>query len=136
MALWVQISPGSKEPLYVQIASQISRAIALGHLRPGDKLPPVRKLAEELVINPNTVARAYLELEQQGFVASKTGSGTFVLDPALQDNKDLAQLNLLGQRIDTLIVQGLNLGLTPEKLIEFFENRVRRFLSEQNKRSP
>lgn len=126
MALWIQISPGSKEPIYTQITQQISRAIAMGQILPGDKLPAVRKLAGELVINPNTVARAYTLLEQQGLLATKTGSGTFVLDPALQ-NTDAAQLNLLGQRMDTVITQGLNLGLSPQKLIALFESRTTQF---------
>ena len=78
MALWIHISPGSKEPIYAQIYEQISQAVAKGDLNPGEKLPPVRVLAAELVINPNTVARAYTQLEQAGLVGTKTGAGTFV----------------------------------------------------------
>lgn len=126
MALWIQISPGSKEPIYTQIVQQISRAIALGQVLPGDKLPAVRKLAGELVVNPNTVARAYTLLEQQGLLSTKTGSGTFVMDPALQ-NTDAAQLNLLGERMDTVITQGLNLGLSQQKLVALFERRTSQF---------
>jgi GntR family transcriptional regulator len=135
MALWIQISPGSKEPIYTQILQQISRAIALGQVLPGDKLPAVRKLAGELVVNPNTVARAYTLLEQQGLLTTKTGSGTYVLDPALQ-NTDAAQLNLLGERMDTVITQGLNLGLTQEKLVNLFENRISKFSQGKDRRSP
>jgi len=84
MALWIQISSGSGEPIYVQVAEQISEAIAKSELASGDKLPAVRKLAAELVINPNTVARAYTRLEQAGLVTTKTGSGTYVSDPKLR----------------------------------------------------
>ncbi len=135
MALWIQISPGSKEPIYTQILQQISRAIAMGQILPGDKLPAVRKLAGELVVNPNTVARAYTLLEQQGLLATKTGSGTYVLDPALQ-NTDAAQLNLLGERMDTVITQGLNLGLTQQKLVNLFENRITQFSQGKDRRNP
>jgi len=73
MALWIQISTGSNEPLYAQIMTQISRAIAKGQIKAGDRLPAVRKLASELVINPNTVAKAYMHLEQAKLVVTKTG---------------------------------------------------------------
>lgn len=135
MALWIQISPGSKEPIYMQIIQQIGRAIALGQILPGDRLPPVRKLAGELVINPNTVARAYNLLEQQGLLATKTGSGTFVLDPALQ-HADAAGLNLLSERMDTVIAQGLNLGLTEEKLGDLFKTRIQQFKQQKDKGRP
>jgi DNA-binding transcriptional regulator YhcF (GntR family) len=59
MTVWMQISSGSETPIYLQLVEQISKAIAQGLLRTGDKLPAVRALAAELVINPNTVARAY-----------------------------------------------------------------------------
>ncbi|MHC4243749.1 MAG: GntR family transcriptional regulator, partial [Planctomycetota bacterium] len=105
MALWIQILPGSDEPIYVQVTEQISEAIARGQLASGDKLPAVRKLASELVINPNTVARAYSRLEQAGLVTTKTGSGTFVSDPKMS-RSDAADLNMLAERIDTLITRG------------------------------
>jgi len=126
VALWIEISPGSDEPIYVQVASQISEAIARGRLAVGDKLPPVRKLAAELVINPNTVARAYSVLEQAGLVTTKTGSGTFVSDPKLR-HADAAQVNTLTERIDTLVARGLNLGLSPNELTQLFKERLKGF---------
>ena len=93
----------------------------------GDKLPPVRKLAAELVINPNTVARAYSVLEQAGLVTTKTGAGTFVSDPRLRC-PDAADLNALTERIDTLIARGLNLGIAGDDLVAMFKERVSRFL--------
>ena len=126
MALWVQISPGSSEPIYAQVVSQISRAIAAGDLTPGDKLPPVRRLAGELVINPNTVAHAYRLLEQQGLVSTKTGAGTFVADPALR-GADAAQLGVLAERMDNLIAQAINLGMGPDQIGRMLEVRLRQF---------
>ena len=126
MALWIQILPGSSEPIYVQVAEQISKAIARGELASGDKLPAVRKLAAELVINPNTVARAYSRLEQAGLVTTKTGSGTFVSDPKLR-RTDAADINMLTERMDTLITRGLNLGLEAQDLISLFESRLAKF---------
>jgi len=133
MDLWIQISPGSKEPVYIQVAEQISEAIAKGQLASGDKLPAVRKLAAELVINPNTVARAYTHLEQAGLVTTKVGSGTFVADPKMR-KADAADMNILTERMDTLISRGLNLGLKATKLIEIFKTRVEKFAINSNKK--
>jgi len=126
MALWIQITPGSGEPIYVQVVGQISEAIARGDLAGGDKLPAVRKLAAELVINPNTVARAYTTLEQAGLVTTKTGSGTFVSDPKLRKG-DAADVNILTERMDTLIARGLNLGLSARDLAGLFDKRLAKF---------
>ena len=128
MPLWIQISAGSHEPVYIQIAERISEAVARQELSPGDRLPAVRKLAAELVVNPNTVARAYARLEQAGLVTTKAGCGTFVSDPRLR-RADAADLNALTERIDTLIARGVNLGLQPQDLIEMFRDRLARFVA-------
>ncbi len=128
MALWIQILPGSDKPIYLQVAEQISEAIAKGQVVSGDRLPAVRKLAAELVINPNTVARAYSVLEQAGLVSTKTGSGTFVADPKLRSS-DAADINMLTDRMDTLITRGLNLGLKAEDLTAIFKARLDRFVN-------
>ena len=126
MALWLQISPGSSEPIYAQVIAQIVRAIARGELLPGDKLPSVRRLAADLVINPNTVARAYSEMERRGLLSTKTGAGTFVTDPALRD-RDAAQVNALAERMDNVIAQGLNIGLNQREIGELFTARFTQF---------
>ena len=126
MTLWMQIASGSETPIYQQLIEQISETIAKGELRTGDKLPAVRALAAELVINPNTVARAYTMLEQSGLVTTKTGSGTFVSDPALR-HADAAEINILAQRMDTLIARAVNLGLDRATLIALFEKRLEKF---------
>jgi GntR family transcriptional regulator len=131
MGLWIQITPGSSEPVYIQVAEQISETIAKGQLTSGDKLPAVRKLAAELVINPNTVARAYSRLEQAGLVTTKTGSGTFVADPKLR-RADAADINMLTERMDTLITRGLNLGLAAQELTEIFKARLNKFIGQSN----
>ncbi len=133
MALWIQISSGSDEPIYIQVAEQISEAIAKSELASGDKLPAVRKLASELVINPNTVARAYTRLEQAGLVTTKTGSGTYVSDPKLRKS-DAADINILTERMDTLITRGLNLGLREEDLTTMFKDRFAKFVKRQTER--
>jgi GntR family transcriptional regulator len=74
----LKLEPASPIPMYLQIVEQIRHGIATGSLRAGDELPSVRALALEHLINPNTVARAYLELEHAGLVAKRRGAGTYV----------------------------------------------------------
>jgi GntR family transcriptional regulator len=73
-----RLDPGSGLPTYLQLALQVRRAIRLGRLRPGDQLPSVREAVATLAINPNTVVKAYRELETAGLVISRPGTGTFV----------------------------------------------------------
>lgn len=133
MALWIQISPGSGKPIYAQIVAQISQAIAQGELSAGDKLPAVRKLAGELVINPNTVARAYSVLEREGLLVSKTGAGTFVSDPKLRD-KDASQLHILAERMENVIIQAVNIGLSQKDIEKMFNKRLKNFVGNAENR--
>lgn len=72
------VRPGSGEPIYEQLVRQIKHSITTGALKSGDQMPTVRELAAQLVVNPNTIARAYRELEQAGLLESTVGRGTFV----------------------------------------------------------
>ncbi len=71
-------NPASGVPIYLQLMEQVKHGIETGALRPGDQLPGIRPLAEELVMNPNTVAKAYRELEHEGVVELRQGAGAFV----------------------------------------------------------
>lgn len=126
MTLWIQIASGSKEPIYKQVVDQITGCIAKGQLSPGDKLPAVRNLAAELVVNPNTIARSYSILEQQGLVATKTGSGTFITEAKTRDY-DSFQLNIINERLDNAISQLVNSGLSEQRIIELFTGRLQKF---------
>ena len=119
MGLWIQILAGANEPIYLQIVSQISKAIAKEQLTAGDRLPAVRKLAAELIVNPNTVAKAYSVLEKNGLVNTKTGAGTFVSQPGGK-NLGSSDMNLLNERIDTIIT-------------EVFRKRLRNFSGKNTK---
>ena len=71
-------NPSSGVPIYLQLMEQVKHGIETGALRPGEQLPGIRPLAEELVINPNTVAKAYRELEHEGVIELRHGAGAFV----------------------------------------------------------
>jgi DNA-binding transcriptional regulator YhcF (GntR family) len=74
-----QLAPGSGVPSYLQLVQQVERALRMGVLQPGDQLPTVKEVVAEVAINPNTVLKAYRELESRGLVRGRQGVGTFVL---------------------------------------------------------
>lgn len=77
-----RLDPSSGVPTYLQLVQQVRHAVQYAMLKPGDRLPTAREVVEDLAINPNTVLKAYRELEREGFVYSRPGAGTFVADDA------------------------------------------------------
>jgi GntR family transcriptional regulator len=126
MPISIEISPGSDTPIYTQIVEQVSQAIAKGNLIPGEKLPPVRRLAEDLVVNPNTVAKAIQQLEQRGLVTTRIGSGTFVAEPGLR-KADQTGMKAVTDRIDHLIGQCIHMGLDGPTIRRLLEDRLSKF---------
>jgi GntR family transcriptional regulator len=114
------VRPESGEPIYVQLVRQIRHAITSGALRPGDQLPTLRRLAADLVINPNTVARAYRELEREGLIEGGVGRGTFVTNapPRLQAEERRERIR---PSIRSLVAEARVLGLTPDELRDLVE---------------
>src|ERR1700676_2606956 len=97
-------------PIYVQIVNQVKYLVAAGRLAPGEELPPIRVLAEKLVVNPNTVARAYRELETAGLVEKRRTAGTFVSNAG----SPLAfseRVKILSERVDGLLAEARQLGI-------------------------
>ncbi len=111
----IRVNPSSGLPLYLQIQAQVKNAIAAGALKTGDALPSVRKLASDLGINPNTVARAYLDLDREGVIRTVPGGGTFVADgnPGLLKVERVRRLRPLARQV---AVEGAQLRLTPEEI--------------------
>ena len=119
-------------PIYLQIANQIKYLVAAGRLAAGEEIPPIRVLAHELLVNPNTVARAYLELEHAGVVVKRHGSGTYISD----NGSPLARkerLKILSQRVDALLADAAHLQIVPEDLIQLIKDRRQTMQSEENK---
>ena len=122
-----KIDTAGGEPIYLQIVEQIRRAVALGRLRPEDALPSVRQLAQDLTINPNTVARAYLELEHQGFIYKRQGQGTFVsaeAAAAARRERSRAVVALLEKAIGEAVQSGMaaaEIRALCDQLIERYE---------------
>jgi GntR family transcriptional regulator len=109
-------------PIYQQIVDQIQFRIMSGQLSVGDELPAIRTLAESLRVNPNTVARAYRELENDGLVEKRRTTGTFVAELPL--NRSIAQRRrLLAPHIDKLIIQSRQLGFSLRDVIGQLQKR-------------
>lgn len=118
----IHISQRDGVPIYLQIVQQVKYLIASGRLESGAELPPIRVLAEKLLINPNTVARAYRELEMEGVVEKRRTAGTYVSDAA----SPLARrerLKIIGERIDALLVEARQMNVDVETLMRLIQER-------------
>ena len=118
----LKLQPASPMPVYLQIVEQIRHGIAAGVLKADDELPSVRTLASGNLINPNTVARAYLELEREGFVSKRRGSGTYVSAHAAALGRE-HRLRLVAGLLDQALAAAEELGLTEQQVRALFEER-------------
>ncbi len=128
----LHIHPNSGIPVHLQISTQIKEAIAVGGLQLNDQLPSVRKLALELGINPNTVARAYRDLEHDGILRTATGSGTFVQiqAPGLEREEKLRRLRPYATQ---LAVEAAHLRLTRDDVITLLNDAMKEMLKHFSK---
>jgi GntR family transcriptional regulator len=117
MAFNLEISPGNPNPIFKQIVEQVRLAVRMGTLSEGDQLPSVRSLAERLLVNPNTVARAYGELMRDGLIDGQQGRGVFI-SRARQMYTKAERQRRISPLIDALANEGLWLGFTADELIE------------------
>ena len=117
----IRVQPGLGAPIYLQIEAQVKHAIAAGALKLDDALPPVRKLAAELRINPNTVARAYQNLERDGILRTVPGGGCYVSSqsPGLLKAEKLRRLRPMATQ---LAVEAKQLRLARAELLQLLEN--------------
>ncbi|MDT5296401.1 MAG: GntR family transcriptional regulator [Acidobacteriota bacterium] len=118
--MFISIDPSNDVPIFRQIVQQIKTAVAMGRLLPEDPLPSVRQLAVELAVNPNTVARAYLDLEIEGVIYKRQGAGTFVSSQGVRVSKN-ERRKVLGELLERALVEGVNLGLEEKEMRETFD---------------
>lgn len=120
-----QVDARSATPIYDQIVTQVKYAVAAGTLRPGEPLPSVRQLAVALRVNPNTVARAYRDLEADGVVETRAGRGTFV-GAAERRLSAAARRKVLSPAVERLAAEGHALGLAADELGDMVRDSARR----------
>ena len=121
-----QLNFKSGKPVYLQIADQVKSAVASGAAQPGDPLPSIRPLAEDLRVNRNTVAKAYAELESQGVIDTAAGRGCFIRGDQTPLRKD-ARMKLLTEEIDQAVVQAHHLQVTKTDFLRLTEERYDSF---------
>ena len=126
------LDPVNGAPIYRQIIQQIEYAILSGRMKSGDKLPTIRSLAVDLKTNPNTIARAYNELEIRGVLETQVGSGTYI-----SDKKPLMEDDSLNRKIREVVARFIHelhdLGLDNRELIKIIESYIKEVKNEHNK---
>lgn len=118
----IHISSDDGVPIYIQIVNQVKYLVASGRLTPGEEMPPIRVLAEQLVVNPNTVARAYLELERGGIVTKRHGSGTYVSEER-SPLGSREKIRILTSRADALLTEARQLNVELAEVLKLLRDR-------------
>ena len=121
-----QCDPTSRVPIYRQLMDQVRQAVARGKLQPGSRLPSVRVLSRELVVNPNTIARTYTELEREGVLNTRQGLGVFVAEP--QDDLSAAARRVrFNTALDSFLTEAVHLGMSAEDVLSALNKRIKGF---------
>ncbi|HEY2080483.1 MAG TPA: GntR family transcriptional regulator [Streptosporangiaceae bacterium] len=125
-----RLAPGSGVPTYLQLVHQVEHALRLGYLKPGDQLPKVRDVVASLAINPNTVLKAYRELEVKGLAAGRPGQGTFV--QATLSQVALPELTTLRRSLSRWLASADEAGLDEDGIVALFTSALRDFYERRN----
>ena len=126
----IQIDPASRVPIYLQIVNQVKYLIASGFLDSGEELPAIRRLAEALEVNPNTVARAYEELAKLRLVTIRQGAGTYVSRQSPGINRSHRH-KILSDRIDALLTESQQLGIDLEDVLKLLHIRHQKMIGSE-----
>jgi GntR family transcriptional regulator len=129
----LDLDPTSPIPLYLQLVEQVRRLVALGALRPGDRLPTVRELAVRTRVNRNTVGRAIQSLERDGVVRTRVGQGTFVVSDGAPKIDPAHREKALEEALDRLLVEAHTLGVPLEELGWRLSRRIDAFVERRTR---
>jgi GntR family transcriptional regulator len=120
------INQASDRAVYQQIIDAVKKEIALGRLRPSDKLPTVRDLAQQIVINPNTIAKSYRYLERAGIITTRPGAGAFVSEIKSQLSLTVRK-KIVAEMLELAAVEAISLGIDKPTLTDSFEKVSQKF---------
>src|ERR1700722_19886147 len=123
-----RLNPATGAPLYVQLMEQVKHAVETGAVRSGDQLPTIRKLAEDLVMNPNTVVRAYRELQHEGIIELRHGSGAFISESAGGRTKITGKAQAI---VQSAIERLVGLKMTEDEIRRMFNNELAQLRAEK-----
>jgi GntR family transcriptional regulator len=121
-----RIDSSSRLPIYRQLTQQLREGVARGRLKPEEQLPSVRELSRTLVVNPNTIAKAYTELEREGILNTRPGLGVFVARPKAELTKRVRKerLQIL---LDRLLTEAVHLGFSADEVLGLVAERIKQF---------
>jgi GntR family transcriptional regulator len=120
------IDSASRSPICRQLSNQIREAVARGRLQPEERLPSVRELSRSLVVNPNTIARVYTELERDGVLNTRPGLGVFVAHPRADLTRKVRK-ERLQESLDRFLTEAVHLGFTAEEVLALAAQQVKKF---------
>ncbi len=126
--MFFRIDHSSGVPIYRQIMEQIKYSMAKGSLRPGDRLPSVRQLSVELEVNPNTIAKAWSELEHEKMIETRRGMGTFVTDSKIEISREI-KVKTITKLAERLAVEAVHLDMDRNELLQIINGTIDRFYS-------
>ena len=127
------VDPQSSTPIFQQIASQIRQQIASGVYLPNEALPSQRRLAQEILVNPNTIQKAYDELAREGLIESRRGAGLFVVDRSRAEVAGQAERRL-GRELSRAIAQALKSGISPHRIRTLFREALQSEVASSSRR--
>jgi GntR family transcriptional regulator len=121
-----RIDNASDRAVYLQIIDQVKRDVALGRLARQERLPTVRQLSQQLTINPNTIAKAYRQLEQEGIIVTRSGAGAFIanLDSGLSK---AVRRKLICDELERIVVEAFHMQIDKETMQEWFNSILEKF---------
>ena len=125
------VDPRSGVPIYLQIIEQVKRSVALGVLIPGEQLPTVKQLALDLTVNPNTVAKAYRELERDEIIETSPGRGSFVRSNGTAATAHAAASDVTAEALIQAVREARSIGLAAAQVRELFEAALTRWFPEE-----
>ena len=120
------INPSSRLPICRQLSHQIREAVARGRLQPDERLPSVRELSRSLVVNPNTIARVYADLEREGVLNTRQGLGVFVAQPGSELSRKVRRQRL-EEALDRFLTDAVHLGFTADEVVAMVSEQVGQF---------
>jgi GntR family transcriptional regulator len=130
MPVVLTVDPRSGVPIYLQVIEQVKRSVALGVLASGEQLPTVKQLALDLTINPNTVAKAYRELERDGVIETAPGRGSFVRGNGSIDTTKAAATDVARDAIEAAVREAKSIGLQADQIRSLASNAIDRWFRE------
>ncbi|WP_092038010.1 GntR family transcriptional regulator [Planifilum fulgidum] len=129
--LWFDVNPRSDVPIYQQLVDGVKKAVARGILAPGDKLPSVRELAGRIAINPNTIAKAYQELEREGIIETLRGRGSFIAEVQARSIDREEKKRRMREMLEKVLVEAYYMQMEEEEVLAMVEEIIREWYRER-----